>query len=99
MNNRIDFRNFLETFCKNLYFQPPANIQMKYPAIVYKINSVDTNHANNKPYTSFVSYQLTVIDKDPDSVIFRELLKAPMCVFNRSYTSDNLNHFIFTIYY
>ena len=99
MNDRLVFREFLKTFCKNLYFQPPTNVKMEYPAIVYKINSVDNHHANNKPYAQFLSYQLTVIDKNPDSDIFKALLKAPMCKYDRSYTADNLNHFVFTIYY
>lgn len=99
MNDRLVFREFLKTICPNLYFQPPSNINMIYPCIIYRINNVDTAHANNNPYLQFLSYQLTVVDKNPDSDIFKRLLKQPMCRFERSYVADNLNHFIFNIYY
>ena len=32
----------------NAYFQPPANVQMKYPAIVYVLKGIDTIRADNE---------------------------------------------------
>lgn len=100
-NSRIAFRNYLQeqTDVENLYFQPPQSIKMSYPAIVYSIDDVDNKFAENKNYLQFIRYQVIVIDKNPDSDIFKIISRLPKCSFVRSYTADNLNHFVFTIYY
>ena len=100
-SRRIAFRDYLKTKTgvENLYFQPPESIKMKYPAIIYSISRVDNKFAENKIYLQFIAYQVIVIDKDPDSDIFKKMSRLPKCAFERSYTADNLNHFVFTIYY
>lgn len=100
-SSRIAFRNYLkeQIGIENLYFQPPASIKMNYPAIVYSIARVDNKFAANKNYLQFIGYQVIVIDKDPDSYIFKKVSRLPKCSFDRSFTSDNLNHFVFTIFY
>lgn len=99
-SRRIAFRNYLKnkTGVENLYFQPPESIKMQYPAIVYSISRVDNKFAMNNNYLQFIAYQVIVIDKNPDSDIFKKMSRLPKCAFNRSYTVDNLNHFVFTIY-
>lgn len=84
---------------KNVYFQPPESVKMNYPAIVYSLNSIDNTFANNKVYSSIKSYTVTVIDKDPDSELVEKMTNFPTAKFNRHYTSDNLNHWVFNIYY
>lgn len=81
-----------------VYFQPPSNVQMTYPAIRYKVSRIDANHADNIPYLLGTQYEVTVIDKDPDSVIAEEIARLPSCSSNRFYTAENLNHWVFTIY-
>ncbi len=84
----------------NVYFQPPASLKMKYPCIVYKKRGGNTRFAGNKPYKYDASYDVTVIDRDPDSEIPRKIaMHFPMCVAGRCYTSDNLNHDTFVLYY
>lgn len=99
--SRLAFSAYLkeQTGVANVYFQPPESIKMKYPAIVYSISRVDNRFAENKQYLQFIAYQVIVIDKDPDSDIFKKLTRLPLCSFDRSYTADNLNHFVFTIYF
>lgn len=46
-----------------------------------------------------VRYELTVIDKNPDSDILDRVASLPMCAFERHYTADNLNHDVYNIYY
>lgn len=82
-----------------MYFQPPASVRMSYPAIVYSINDVNDLDANNNPYVHNKSYSVTLIDKDPDSIFFDRLLDFQYCEFVRAYQSDNLNHFVFKIFY
>ena len=84
---------------RNVYYQPPESIKMNYPAIVYSRNDIFNKHGDGIPYMQSVSYQVTVIDKDPDSTIVSDIAKLPYCRFNRHFTSDNLNHDVFTLYY
>lgn len=84
---------------KNVYFQPPVNIQMKYPCIVYKRDYASTDHANNLPYRNTKRYAVTVIDQNPDSLIPDKIAKLPLCSFSRFYTADNLNHDVFNLYF
>lgn len=81
------------------YFQPPESVKLHYPCIVYKRVSGDTQYADNLPYTFRLNYQITYIDKDPDSETIIELAKLPYCRMDRHYTADNLNHDTFNIYF
>lgn len=84
---------------RNVYFQPPENQKIQYPAIVYSRNVIENTFANNKVYNQYKSYEIVVIDKDPDSVIVDKISMMDMCVHERNFKSDNLNHDIFTLYY
>jgi hypothetical protein len=82
-----------------VYFQPIENIQMSYPAIVYARDFAETIHADNFPWKHTKRYQVTVIDKDPDSDIPDKVSALPMCQFQRHFTSTGLNHDIYNLYY
>ena len=43
-------------------------------------------------------YDITVIDPDPDTVYMEQILDQPMTSFDRFYTVDDLNHFVFSTY-
>lgn len=100
MPNRIDLDNALRDICEHVYFQPPTNIRMEYPCIVYNYARGRDYWADNAIYEAIACYEITVIDKDPDSKIATEIHnKLPYCSFDRVFRSDNLNHFTFTIYH
>ena len=101
MATRLELQSKLEELLgsKNVYYQPPASVQMKYPAIVYSRNRIDNRHADDSVYKQAISYTVTVIDKKPDSNVVFEISKLPKCRFDRHYISDNLNHDTFTLYY
>lgn len=82
----------------NVYFQPPESFKLVYPAIVYKLDTIRNRNANNRVYKQNYFYQITVIDKDPDSEIVDRVSSIPTIKFNTHFKSDNLNHYIFTIY-
>ena len=83
-----------------VYFNPPESVKIKYPCIIYSIDGMDINHANDRIYKNKTRYSITVIDDDPDSDIYRTILAHfQMCSFDRSYISENLNHFVLTLYY
>jgi hypothetical protein len=82
-----------------VYFQPPSNDKMEYPAIVYQRDAADTNFADNNPYMITKRYQVTVIDYDPDSMIPDRIAALPQCVFERHFNADGLNHDVYTLYF
>lgn len=84
---------------RNVYFQPPESIRMNYPAIVYALDAIENTYANDRVYLSERRYAVTVIDVDPDSLIADKIAMLPLCRFNRLYTSDNLNHYVFELYF
>lgn len=85
---------------RNVYFQPPESVKMKYPCIKYSLSGVNAKRANDEIYQSTNRYELIVIDPNPDSDIWQKILKRfPMCSFDRPYVADNLNHFALTLHY
>jgi len=101
MASRLKLQTELEELLgtRNVYFSPPASVKMQYPAIVYSRSNIDNAHADNSVYKQEYAYEITVIDRNPDSEIVKKVSRLPRCRFNRHYPSDNLNHDVFTIYY
>lgn len=99
MAPRLQLHQLLETFTENVYFQPPTNVQLKYPCIIYKRDFADTKFADDQPYSFMLRYMVTVIDPDPDSDIPAKVASLPRSLFNRFYTADNLNHDVFNVFY
>lgn len=82
----------------HLYFQPPETVKMTYPAVVYSLSDIPIRHADNRPYKCTKQYQITAIDKDPDSTLPEKIAELPTVKFNRFFTSENLNHWVFTVH-
>ena len=101
MDSRPNLQAKLEEILgnKNVYFQPPESLKLNFLAIVYKRSNIRNNFAGDSVYTQSYFYEITVIDKRPDSKISRSLSLLPKIKFDRSFTSDNLYHDVFTIYY
>jgi hypothetical protein len=101
MGQRLDLHALLLVILgtEHVYFQPPQNVQMQYPCIVYRRDKADTKFADNSPYRYTQRYQVTIIDKSPDSVILPKIAALPLSMFNRFYTVNNLNHDVFELYY
>lgn len=101
MHHRLEFHEILCEILgtRHVYFQPPENVRMEYPAIKYSRNDIENTFAENSVYKQDHEYEVVVIDKDPDSEIITAVSKLPMCRFVRHYEADGLNHDVFTIYY
>lgn len=83
----------------NVYFQPPETVQMKYPCIVYSLSGIQTRRANNVVYAVSKRYAVTLITKDPDNdLIDKMVVDFPLCGFDRHFVSDNLYHYVYTLY-
>lgn len=100
MASRLDLQKSFEKILgsRNVYFQPPSNVKMKYPAIVYSRKRIQNDHADNSAYKQMICYEGVVIDPNPDSQIIFNVLKLPYSSHDRHYVSDNLNHDAFNIY-
>lgn len=101
MASRLELQAELEKILgsRNVYFQPPASVKLSYPAIVYKRNDIKNTFADDEVYRQSLAYQVTVIDRNPDSDIVMKISKLKTARWNQHYTADNLNHDVFTIYY
>ena len=101
MSRRTDLQTLLENILgsKNVYFQPPSSVSMKYPAIVYSLNRIDKKSANDSSYIQSHSYAVTLIDKNPDSEFIDKLSSLSLCRFDRHYKANNLNHYVYTLYF
>lgn len=84
---------------RNVYYNPPANLQMKYDAIRYSLSGIQSEHANNNKYTKMKCYDLIVISRKPDPEVVDMILELPYSSLGRPYTADNLNHYPITLYY
>lgn len=85
---------------RNVYFNPPESVKMKYDAIRYQLGGKSLTRANNKIYRNVNQYDGVVITRSLETTIPDEMLSHfEMCSFGRPYTADNLNHYPFTLYY
>ena len=101
MGSRLDLQTKLEELLgsRNVYFQPPESVKLNYPAIVYSRSDIENTFANNGVYRQSLVYQVTLIDKNPDSDLVAKVSRLPMCRFDRHFKADNLNHDVFTLYF
>lgn len=101
MAPRLDLQSLLEFILgsSNVYFQPPNNVHMQYPSIVYQRDQYDVKHADDKVYRRQTRYQVTVIDRNPDSPIPDRIADLPLCSFDRFFIADNLNHSVYNLFF
>lgn len=84
---------------RNVYYNPPASVKMKYPAIVFTRSTFNNKYANNGTYMRNHKYEVTVIDRDPDCVYIDAISRLPLCSHDRHFVSENLHHNVFTLYF
>lgn len=101
MDRRLELHNILSGIpgVKKAYFQPPETEKLVYPCIIYRLQTVRMLSANDLPYKNRDAYSVTIIDRNPDSKIRRVLESMPLCRFDRPYTADGLNHWVYQLYY
>lgn len=97
---RTEFHALLQDILgsKNVYYQPPAELKMKYPCIRYEESHIDIVSADNHGYLATRAYSVTYITKQSDSDMPLRLARLPMCRQDRSYRAGGLYHETFTIY-
>lgn len=98
---RLELQSLLEELLGSeyVYFQPPSNIRLQFPCIVYKLENIDNNFANNDVYKKDHGYKLTYITRDPDDENIDKISSLPQTRFLNHYVSDGLNHYAYIKYY
>jgi hypothetical protein len=102
MASRLNLQLELEELLgsRNVYYQPPETVKMKYDAIVYNLSDVRTVKANNKPYLIDKRYDVTIISRNSENGMAEKLIKHFNHIsFDRRYIADNLYHDALTLYY
>lgn len=101
LRSRLDLQALLESILgsRNVYYQPPATIFMNYPCIVYSRESIDSRFADDAPYSHDIRYQVTVIERNPDSELPFKIASLEKCTHSRSFKADDLHHNTFTLYF
>ena len=81
------------------YLQPPTS-GMQYPCIKYERGDPSAvSFADNVKYAFKKAYTVTVIDRDPKSLIPDRVEALPHCRYQRFYRTEGLNHFVFQLYF
>lgn len=84
----------------NLYFNANEKSKLSYPCILYYRVAPKVKKANNIRYKVENQYRVTVIDRDPDSVIPDRIVETfEYAYITTNYTSEGLNHTIIEIKY
>lgn len=101
MATRTELQTTLESLLgsRNVYYNPPQNLEMKYDAIRYSLSNIQSNYANNNKYKNMKCYDLIVISKRPDPAVVEKILELPYSSLSRPYPSDNLHHYPITLYW
>lgn len=100
MGNRLELHSELLTLCPNVYFQPPSNVIMKYPCIVYTKSDKQRLYGSDVIHFSKQVYKVSVIDRNPDSDTADVMEKKfQYCSIDQYFTVDNLNHTVLTLHY
>lgn len=85
---------------RNVYFQPPESIKLKYPCIIYTRQRPDTIRADDKIYRDVIRYQVTFITKDPEDERVKQILyHFQMISESNNGVTDNLYHYYYDLYY
>lgn len=99
MDRRKQFHQVLKTCTPAVYFEPPEDVGMVYPCIVYQRDPGSTKFANNRPYNYEQQYEVILIARDADTDVLAKLAALPKSTHARFYVADNLNHDVFSIYF
>lgn len=100
MKTRLELQSLLEEILgsRHVYFQPPESLKLKYPCIVYERSDEMNRFADNKKYSRFKRYDITVIYHNPDSDLPDKIAEIDTAVFERTFISNNLYHDTYRIY-
>lgn len=90
----------LQEICQNVYYEPPANVSLSYPAIIYSRDNDDSRYADDSTYIQRIRYTVNIITCSACDTYIEEMkAKFQYVRFDRHYTHDNLHHNVFTLFF
>lgn len=98
---RSQLHNILKGFdgVTDAYFQAPTS-GMVPPYIVYEPSPRnDVSFADNIKYLNKKRYTVTVVDRDPDSLIPDLVEGLPYAQSDRYFRTSGLHHFVFQLFF
>jgi len=99
MADRAAFNAYLKSICDRVYYQPGKNVTLEYPCVVYSDSTIERLDANNHIYVPFKGYQVTVISREPDSTIPKDIMMNwPNVDYSNAFVTDNLYHTVLMAY-
>lgn len=101
MDRRVNLHKILVKTLgsKNVFFDPPEGFKLSYPCIVYNLGGHYERPADNRSYILMKRYDLTYITQKADDPMVDILEELPYCSLNRAFTTSNLHHYAYTIFY
>lgn len=99
VRSRDELSAKFHALCDHVYFQPPGGHKLQYPCIIYTLDGLNDKAADNLDYLTHVEYSVTYITRDPDDSVIFDLDHLPMCAMTRAFTSDNLRHYVYRLFY
>src|SRR4051794_13470025 len=99
MGSRLELQAVLEAIVEPVYFQAPTGTEMQYPCVLYERDQSHTVFADNRPYSRTKRYLVTVVDRNPDSELPDLVEALPLCTFSRAFETENLHHWVFTLFF
>lgn len=100
MAQRLDLQTKLRGIAPKVWYQKPPDNKMSYPCIVYKSTEPRIIRADNRGYLTLPGYEVLYITADEYDEIWDIMTEQfANCSVGRKYVSDQLYHYVFTIYY
>lgn len=91
-SKRLKLWYILKTICDEVHYQPPSDVKLNYPCIVYNLSNMEDIHANNQPYLRDYTFTATLmIDDDLDSELVEKFIEAAT-KFKNTIPVDGLNN-------
>lgn len=82
-----------------VYFQPPSNLQLKYPCFVYHYENSTPMLADNTVHRFTDRYQVSYLTKKALDTTYVKLLEDPLVSYSSRYVSENIYHNVMSVYY
>ncbi len=82
-----------------VYYQPPASVQMEYPCIRYNMAKVPVDYADDRAYLIRAKYIVTYITTEPDDPMKETLVETLRTPVIQIYAADGLYHYVYEVYY
>lgn len=93
LEKRKQLHQKLKMACNNVYFNPPANVKMQFPCIIYHSATTSSEFALNGRYLTAYSYRIEVLDTNADSPVVDKILNILQTAdIVNAMIGDGINH-------